>query len=108
MSSRVPLEDDFDRLVRIAPPRFQLLDGAGQQRGRVLEEPRESSPHPPTFEVAELCENGCLIWVPEVVLGVDTADIEGPEFWATLASRRRRLQIAVHPDKTRDGGRLSR
>ena len=80
MSPRVPFDDHSDRWARIARPRLLLLDDAGQQGCGGIEEPREPSPPPPTFEVADLCEDGCRVWVPEVVLGVDTADIEGPEF----------------------------
>ena len=115
MCPPVPNEDDLNLPVELelpSPPRF---DAADSEEEWVMEEPRlpnppirEPSPPPPAFEVADLCEDGRLIWVPELVLGVDSSDFEEPEFLGTLASRRRRAQALVHPDKTQDGGRLSR
>ena len=64
---------------------------------------------PPAFDLAALCdEDGRLQWAPDIVLGVDLGAVGEPGFRAAIASRVRRLQAHVHPDKQSGDGRLSR
>ena len=85
MCPRVPLEVHFDLPARTSspfPPLFEVADSQGEG---VIEEPhhhrppREPSPPPPAFEVSDSYEDGCLVWIPEIVLRLDTTDLGVPE-----------------------------
>ena len=66
---------------------------------------------PPALDLAVLYdEQGRLQWVPELVLGLELSvdGAESPAFQAAIASRVRRLQARVHPDRHSGDGQLSR
>ncbi|XP_043209893.1 uncharacterized protein LOC122374898 [Amphibalanus amphitrite] len=63
------------------------------------DEARAAAPAEP-FSPARLCDQrGRLVWVPEVVLGVDLRDLQKPEFEAAVSSRVGELQAQLHADR---------
>ncbi|KAF0297854.1 hypothetical protein FJT64_000117 [Amphibalanus amphitrite] len=63
------------------------------------DEARPAAPAEP-FSPARLCDQrGRLVWVPEVVLGVDLRDLQKPEFEAAVSSRVGELQAQLHADR---------
>ncbi|KAF0294220.1 hypothetical protein FJT64_000760 [Amphibalanus amphitrite] len=66
----------------------------------VADEARAAAAPAEPFSPARLCDQrGRLVWVPEVVLGVDLRDLQKPEFEAAVSSRVGELQAQLHADR---------
>ena len=63
---------------------------------------------PPVFSTSVLeDEQGRLVWVPHVVLGVRLEDVGRPAFLGAISDGLRQLQKRVHPDRCSGDANLS-